>query len=329
MPESGTRDRPSVSVIIPAYNVGPYIAEAVASVANQTFSEPVEIIVVNDGSPDTAAIEKALAPFMDRIRYVTQENRGLSGARNRGIALSTAPWVALLDSDDKWHPTYLQTQMEILRSDFSIDVLYPNALNFGGSAEGGYDFMTTSPSDGPVTFTGLVMQTCNVMVSVTARREAIVAAGGFDESLRSSEDFDLWLRIVKSGGRIAYHRTPLVDYRRRPESLSADSVWMCDSFLRVLDKWRGSARLTAEEVDVVEKQVNHIQAKRDLFLGKRALAEGDYKEALTRLSSARDYYGTRKLRVITLLLKTFPQAVAQANRLRPLLPARRDSFTRY
>jgi glycosyltransferase involved in cell wall biosynthesis len=104
-----------VSVIIPAYNVTPYIAETLNSVFAQTKSA-FEVIVVNDGSPDTAELEEVLQPFRDRIVYPKQENRGLSGARNTGILAATEDLIALLDGDDLWMPRYLETQTQFLRS---------------------------------------------------------------------------------------------------------------------------------------------------------------------------------------------------------------------
>jgi glycosyltransferase involved in cell wall biosynthesis len=98
-----------VSVIIPAYNVAPYIAETLKSVFGQTKSA-FEVVVVNDGSPDTTELEEVLRPFRDRIVYLKQENRGLSGARNTGIRVATGDLIALLDGDDVWMPQYLETQ---------------------------------------------------------------------------------------------------------------------------------------------------------------------------------------------------------------------------
>jgi len=85
-----------VSVIIPAYNVAPYIAQTLHSVFAQT-KPAFEVIVVNDGSPDTAELEEVLRPFRDRIVYLKQENRGLSGARNTGIRAATGDLIALVD----------------------------------------------------------------------------------------------------------------------------------------------------------------------------------------------------------------------------------------
>src|SRR5258708_10595177 len=86
-----------VSVVIPAHNAANSIAEALTSVVNQTFSN-YEIIVVNDGSPDTTLLERALELFRQRIRYIKQENQGPSGARNSGILAARGKYVAFLDS---------------------------------------------------------------------------------------------------------------------------------------------------------------------------------------------------------------------------------------
>ena len=166
---------PTVSVIIPAYNTAPYIAETLTSVFRQTFAD-FEVIVVNDGSPDTAALEKAIAPFADRIRYIVQENRGLSAARNVGIAAAQGELVALLDSDDVWEPDYLAYQMDVLKRD-DLAVVYPNATTFGDPLRSGRLFMDMHPSSGPVSIESLVTQQCNVMVSVLARRDVLMAAG--------------------------------------------------------------------------------------------------------------------------------------------------------
>src|SRR5438552_653435 len=118
-----------VSVIIPAYNVAPYIAETLKSVFAQTKSA-FEVIVVNDGSPDTEKLEEVLQPFRDRIVYLKQENRGLSGARNTGIRTATGDLIALLDGDDLWMPQYIETQTEFLRSHPEYDLVYCNAVFF-------------------------------------------------------------------------------------------------------------------------------------------------------------------------------------------------------
>jgi glycosyltransferase involved in cell wall biosynthesis len=104
---------PAVSVVIPCYKVTAFIADALDSARAQTFRN-FETIVVNDGCPDTANFERALAPYQDEIRYIKQENRGVGGALNTGILAARAPLIALLSGDDIWKPNYLEYQVDYL-----------------------------------------------------------------------------------------------------------------------------------------------------------------------------------------------------------------------
>ena len=121
---------PTVSVIMPAYRVAEYIGAAIESVLNQTYTD-YEIVVVNDGSPDTAELESELAPYRDQIIYIKQNNRGCSAARNTAIRASRGRYIALLDPDDLWEPDYLKIHLEILERDPTTDVLYCDALIVG------------------------------------------------------------------------------------------------------------------------------------------------------------------------------------------------------
>jgi glycosyltransferase involved in cell wall biosynthesis len=94
---------PAVSVIVPVYATAPYVAEALDSILAQTFTD-YEILVVNDGSPDTELLETVLQRYAGRIRYLRQENAGVSVARNTALAAARGRYVAMLDSDDTWHP---------------------------------------------------------------------------------------------------------------------------------------------------------------------------------------------------------------------------------
>src|SRR5262245_24467044 len=117
---------PTVSVVIPVYNASEYIVESVSSVLAQTFSD-YELILVNDGSTDTEELETALAPFRSRLRYIKQENRGVSSARNAALSVAKGRFYAQLDADDAWKPDYLHFQLEFLKQNPAIDLVYPNA----------------------------------------------------------------------------------------------------------------------------------------------------------------------------------------------------------
>ena len=309
---------PLVSVIVPAYDVAEFIGEALDSVLAQTFTD-YEIIVVNDGSPDTKALERALKPYLSRIVYLKQENRGVSAARNSGIAAAQGSLIAFLDGDDTWLPNYLEVQVARIQADPSIDVLYPNVMMFSDSSESGEDFMTICPSNGEVTFERLLLQECNVSNCSIARRETIVRAGLFDEALRSVEDFDLWLRVIKHGGRIAYHRDVLANYRRRPGSLTADPIWLSKHILRVLEKVKQTMTLTPSERATVELQQRRFQALLQLHEGKRAFFSGDTAGAIHGLTEANRFFRNRKIALTLMMLRIAPRLLLRAYDLRDRL----------
>ena len=309
---------PLVSVIVPAYNVANYIGDALESVFAQGFTD-YEIIVVNDGSPDTEALEDVLAPYMSRIVYLKQENRGVSAARNAGIKAARGTFIAFLDGDDAWLPHYLEVQVSRIQADPTIDVLYPNVLMVGDSSANGEEFMTICPSNGEVTFERLLLQECNVSNCSIARRETIIRAGLFDESLRSVEDFDLWLRVIKSGGRIAYHRDVLAQYRRRPGSLTADPIWLSEHILQVLNKISRTMDLTPPERATVDQQLDHFYALLRLHEGKRAFFAGDKAGAIKALTEANRYFRNRKTAVSVMLMRVAPRLLLRAYDLRDRL----------
>ena len=303
---------------MPAYNVAEFIGEALDSVLAQTFSD-YEIIVINDGSPDTEALERALAPYMSRIVYLKQDNRGVSAARNTGITAARGSLLAFLDGDDTWLPNYLEIQVARIQEDPAIDVLYPNVLMFGGSSEDGEEFMTICPSNGDVTFERLLSQECNVSNCSIARRDTIVRVGLFDEELRSVEDFDLWLRVVKHGGRIAYHRDVLANYRRRTGSLTADPIELSQNQIRVFDKVMQTMELTPSERATVDLHQQRFRALLSFHEGKRAFFSGDATGAIKGLIDANRFFRNRKIAITLMMLRIAPRLLLRAYDLRDRL----------
>jgi len=300
---NSTWKTPRVSVVIPCYNTAQFIAEAVGSVLAQTYLD-YEIVIVNDGSPDTPELERVLAPWTNRIVYTKIENHGLAGARNAGILISKGEFIALLDSDDMWEPNYLEVLVCALDRDPSADIVYPRFLNFGDGIRSGTLNMA---SRGEVTFISLLQETCTVTVSVLARRAAFERVGLFDSSLRSCEDFDMWLSCVKSGIRIIYRDEVLLRYRRRPDSLSADPVWMCASALKVLVKMKTAVQTTAEELQILESTIRRFEGKKFFFEAKRAFIAGDIPSAVDRLRQANASLDNFRLRMIVWFIRTTPQ----------------------
>ena len=312
---------PDVSVVIPAYNTSQYIAATVRSVLAQTYTS-YEVIVVNDGSPDTPALERELAPFLDRIVYLVQENGGIAMARNAALRVARGRYVALLDSDDAWEPNYLAVQVAALEANPRLAVVYPNALFVGDHPHAGRTYMDLCPSSGPVTFQALLRQRCQVFISALIRRTAIERVGGFDPELRSVEDFDLWLRLVAAGERIGYHDRVLVRFLKRRGSLSADPVWMAEHVLVVLDKLAdGPTALALPPADrqALEARRAYFRARLEIAHGKRAFFRLDAEKAREHLERANEVFRSPRLRLVCLLLRLFPGVLLKVYRLRDRL----------
>jgi glycosyltransferase involved in cell wall biosynthesis len=318
-------DPPSVSIIVAAYNTARYIGECLESIFAQTFHD-FEVIVVNDGSPDTPALERAIEPFRDRIVYFTQENRGIAAARNVAIRASRGRYIALLDSDDIWLPDYLQVLVAALERDPDLDAIYPDALLFGDHPHAGRTYMDVCPSEGPVTFASLVTERCHVQVSLVMRREALFRLGLFDESLRSVEDFDLWARLLGYGGRMEYDRRVLVRFRRRKDSLSADPVWMGEHLMQVLSKLDRTLPLSDADRRLLRERQAYFGAMLELAIGKRAFVRLDTAAAVAHIERANEYFKSRRLTLTSAMIRTTPNLLLKLydwrNRLRPGVSAR-------
>ena len=323
LPNEGRSDNQQadlVSVIIPAYNAASYIKETLESVFAQTYRF-FEIIVVNDGSPDTDALEEVLRPYQKRIVYITQENRGLSGARNTGLRSATGSMVALLDADDIWLPNYLEEQARFLREHPEFDLVYCNAKFFGDSIYDGKDYMDVCPSAGDATSSAIISRRCHVFVSVTART-GILKRFGFDESLRSCEDFDCWLRFTAAGHRIGYHRKVLVRYRKHAASLSADPTWMANYNIRVLTNALTLWPEGSEETRLLLQAKATKTAELENIRGKLALRNQDIPAAISHLQAANTFYKSTKISAVIFLLQVAPSCVVALFKLRgALLPS--------
>lgn len=293
-------------MIIPAYDVAPYIAETLESVFAQTLTD-FEIVIVNDGSPDTADLERALAPYQNRIRYFRQENRGAGAARNRAVCEAQGEFVAFLDGDDLWLPDYLKEQVNFARAG-GYDVVYTDALLFGNSPFAGKTYMQTAPSEGEVTFVSLMRNDCNVITSgVVARRPAVVDAGLFDESLRNAQDFELWTRLAKRGARLAYQRKVLVRYRCREGSLSGDEMNRLTREKRVYRHISETYDLTPAERAEISRVMELQDAAIALADGKVRLVGKRFDEARVSFEQAHRVLGGWKLGAAVVMLRVAPR----------------------
>ncbi len=312
-----------VSVIIPAYNAAAYIKETLDSVFAQTYTN-YEVIVVNDGSPDTRELESVLLPYRSRVTYITQENGGLSAARNTGLRAANGTYVSILDADDLWLPDYLEVQLSYLRDHPQCELVYCNALFFGDSSYSGKKYMDEFPSVGEPTAAAIISRHCHVFVSVLARRNPLLAVS-FDEQLRSCEDFDCWIRFTANGYKIGYHRNVLVLYRKHRASLSANSQAMAKYNIQVLTKSLALWTENSEEARLLRHARDERIAALENILGREALLERHFEEAQDHFQAANRYYQSYKLTVVITFLKVLPRCMVAAYRTRAaLFPAHRD-----
>ncbi len=298
---------PVVSVIIPAYMAAAYISDTLDSVLAQSFTN-YEILLVNDGSPDTEELESVLKPYRDRIVYIKQENRGQAGARNTGLEHTRGEFVCFLDNDDQWEPDFLSFHTAVMKADADLAVHYCDAIIFGDTLRSGHKSMEFTPSRGPATFQNLVSKACTVLnCAAMSRRDAVLRAGMFNESLRYGEDIDLWLRIARQGGRIAYRYEALARYRLRPDSVSADVARMTEGYLKVLNSIRNAEDISRTDADIVDRQIMIETAHFDLLEGKEAMLRGNAKKALHHLQRANAYFRRLKIAMSILLLRVAPK----------------------
>jgi teichuronic acid biosynthesis glycosyltransferase TuaG len=226
----------SFSVIIPAFNAGLYIAEAIESALNQ-IDVKAEIIVVNDGSTDNTL--DILAGYGDSIKIFNQENKGLAAARNQGVKISEGSYIAFLDADDIWMPDKLKIQREKILD--SYDIVYTNRINFGSIGDlPEVQSDVTKMVEGDI-WEELLMGNMITVSSSIIKRELFERVNGFDESLRSCEDWDLWLRCTEKTP-VAYCPKPLVKYRMHPNSLSKNYVFMSQMREQVISRSLNSER---------------------------------------------------------------------------------------
>ncbi len=316
---------PKVSVIIPAYNVAPYIGETLTSVFAQTFTD-YEVIIINDGSPDTEEFERALEPFKERIRYLKQENRGASSARNTGLRAARGEFVAFLDADDLWLPSYLEDQLAVIHAR-NCDLVCADALIVGESPDAGRTYFEAVMDSAPpneVTFLDLLSGERSLITSgVLVRREPVMEVGLFDEQLRNAQDLDLWLRLARHGARLSYLPRVLLKYRARLNSLTGDPINSHLRELLIFEKVEQSYDLTPAERAEVEPVIRNRTALVQYELGKLYLLPGDFaraREAFAKSNSLRSSLKTLGALWFARLAPTLMRALyarRSANQLRP------------
>lgn len=229
------RDARRISLIIPCYRDAATIARALDSVSRQT--RPVdEVILVNDCSPETQEIEQVLQAYPHILYIKNPVNIGLAATRNRGVSAADGDVVTFLDADDELHPQKIEFQVRMLRENSAV-------------ACGVRRVAATERIDAHIIYPKL---TCSRIVTSTSRmlftnyltgasimiaKDLMVKIGGYDATLRSCEDYDLWLRLLEAGVTVYDIRLPLYVYHYNEDGLSNNYLNVSYWELEVLRKY--------------------------------------------------------------------------------------------
>jgi glycosyltransferase involved in cell wall biosynthesis len=271
------------SLIIPTFNHARFLGAAIDSALAQTLGA-VDVIVVDDGSTDdTPAV---LARYAGRVRILRQPNRGLSSARNAGLAAARGTFVAFLDADDVMAPTKLAAQLEVLERSPAIGWTYCDVLMetvaTGATAKASERFGYAARALDGWLFPELIHGNFIPAIAPLVRRTALETAGGFDERLTALEDWDMWLRLSLIA-EARYTPAVLVTYRIRPGGMSEDRARMDKSRFQVLDKINRTRPVALESLGNVGRR---IIADTHNWLGKEAYASRDWREARRRFAAS-------------------------------------------
>lgn len=265
---------PQVSVIIPAYNIRDYLGDALTSLQRQSLAD-FEALVVDDGSTDdTAAIAQVFCQGDSRFKLLQKPNGGLASARNYGMYHARAPYLALLDGDDIYEPEKLASHVAVLDREPEVGVVYSASRII---LENGRPTWVRL-SGQPIHPDPLLALLCKNFVghgsNAVFRRCIVAEAGEFDQSLRSSEDVDFWIRVAAlRHWRFHLLPRPLCGYRLRPSGLSFNVAQMQSCNERVLEKaYERSPALVGPMLPTARAYLYR-------YLARLALAAGQLPEA--------------------------------------------------
>lgn len=283
-PQGTTGAPPTFSVIVAAYDVADVIADALESVFAQTLA-PHEVIVCDDGSTDD--LDAALGPYRSRITVLRQPNGGEAAAKNAAARAATGDFLVVLDADDTFEPERLAALAALAAARPDLDVLTTDAVLEVDGVPVRHCY-TDDHRFAVDDQRSAILERNFVFGLVAVRRARFLELGGFDESIRRTTDWDLWVRLIFDGGAIGLVDAPLARYRLRRSSLSADRLGMAEGGLRTLEKAAARAGLTASDRRALSRGIELQRRKVRLAAARHALAEGAPDARRRSLDVARD-----------------------------------------
>lgn len=234
--------KPLVSVIIPVYNGDRYIAQAIKSILQQTYTD-CEIIVIDDGSSNNT--HNCLQPYWHQIRYFYQDNQGVAAARNRGISESKGKLIAFLDQDDFFLPHKLELQVGCWQANPSLGIVNSGwrVVDLEGKAIAAPEIWQHLPE---LTLEAWMVWKPVFLGAMLFGREWLARVGGFDTRLHQAPDVDLVLRLVVAGCQSAWVERSTVCYRQHELNASRDVLAQARELEIVLDRLFSYPNLTDE-----------------------------------------------------------------------------------
>jgi len=307
---------PRVSVIIPTFNSAPFLGRSIGSALAQSYTD-FEVVVVDDGSTDDTG--EVVAQFGGRVRYFYQPNAGPAAARNLALSIASGELIAYLDADDMWYPHKLERQVMFMDAHRECALVHSDIAVIDESDRVTHlrfnrETMRDVPKGSCVR--DLLRDSHVQTLTVVERRDCLEKVGGFDERLKTNEDYFHWILAAMSGMVFGYIDEPLAMYRWRDGSLSSSRRQMSEDLVAMLEFLLGEKLL----VDRYGREAADIVLDR-LYALRRELAYLDRLEG--RTSDARrcviNLIRARPLRAelyIDLLKACVPSALA--TRLRTL-----------
>lgn len=266
--------QPTVSVLMPVFNGGPFLAEAIESALAQKYRS-FELVIVDDGSTDgSGEIASAYGRRLpEQIRMVQQANAGLPAARNRAMGMARGEYFALLDADDRWRPEHLELAMAAFDSDPDVGLVHGNIRRIDAHGRP-IDVPQRRWSREPDPFVALALRREHVACPTAVfSRDCVLSVGGFDAQFTGlgCEDRDLWLRIAERY-RVRYLDVVMADYRMHAGGMSRQQRLMAAARLRLLNKVGLSSRGAP--------LFSHMQAMIESDRGLELMQDGQWWAAL-------------------------------------------------
>lgn len=292
---------PSFSILIPTYESTATLPDAVASALAQTIP-PLEVIVCDDGSTDDVA--GALAAYRDQIRLLSKPNGGSPSALNHAARAAVGDFLAILDADDVYDPRRIEAlgslaaerpDLDLITTDAYVEVDGVRVGTFNGSTP----FVVDDQQAG-------ILRSCFVGGWPAVRRARVLAAGGWDESLRVAYDWDCWLRLIFGGAEAGLVDEPLMSYRLHQGSLTSNRVASLAERVVILERARDRLSLSPGKRRLLSASIRWQRSRLVRQVEEEAAAAGSANSLRLRAMRARELLAHARLDGPIAALRSYP-----------------------